>query len=85
MGNTILRVVIKEIQPVMELLFMLKMKNQGNILFLTTEKTASLTSIKVIREYSLECGVEMTDILRLIKAGVILRAEKIKGQALLIT
>ena len=85
MDNNILRVLIKEIRTVMERLFMLKMKNQGNILFLTIEKTAFLTSRKVNREYSQECGVEMIDMLRLIKAGVILKAEKIKGQALLIT
>ena len=85
MDNTILPVLIKEILTAMEHLFMLKMKNLVNILFLTIEKIASLTSRKVNREYSHECGVEMIDMLRLIKAGVILKAEKIKGQALLIT
>ena len=85
MDNTILRVLINKIRTVMEHLFMLKMKNQGNILFLTIEKIASLTLRKVNQEYSQECGAEMIDILKLIKVGVILKVEKIKGQALLIT
>ena len=85
MDNIIRQVLIKEILIAMEHLFMLKMKNLVNILFLTIEKIASLTSRKVNREYSHECGVEMIDMLRLIKAGVILKVEKIKGQALLIT
>ena len=85
MDNNILPVLIKKILTAMEHLFMLKMKNLVNILFLTTERIASLTSRKVNQEYSHECGVEMIDMLRLIKAGVILKAEKTKGQALLIT
>ena len=85
MDNTIRQVLIKEILTAMEHLFMLKMKNQGNILFLTIEKIASLTLRKVNQEYSQECGAEMIDILKLIKVGVILKVEKIKGQALLIT
>ena len=85
MDNTILPVLIKEILIAMEHLFMLKMKNLGNILFLTIEKIASLTSRKVNQGYSHECGVEMIDMLRHIKAGVILKEEKIKDQPLLIT